>query len=451
MYQAGPETRTDGAVAVNASIEPSAKRSLAWSAALVLVALGVVVRIWFVAAPKPNQLTFHSGGSDAPAYNLLAQNLLDHRGFSYAGEPSALRAPGYPLLIAAIMSQSRTHYIVYIRWLQFLLGLATVGVCAAAARRLFDKRAAIAVCILGLFMPTLIFTTAQLLTECLAAFFTAAFLFYLIMQMEKADLRSAAGLGITAGIESLIRFNAAALPLFAGCAVLQTRRRRSAILRAGIVLLVPLLIVVPWLVRNELAFHGRVLFSTQSGPNAVQGVITPEGRTQPGDSARLRAAMGWVLSEIETNDPSRRSFPSEADLNINALRVAPGLWRGMGWHAIPLLVKKLAVFWLSADQLEDTSGFRFTDRVLRSGGVVYYWIVLGLAIGGWLALRKSHSAIALTFAIYAGGITLLHLPLVMSTRIRIPLIEPLVLILAGGVLAKRHRVKTVTSGEWLRS
>ena len=173
------------------------------------------------------------------------------------------------------------HYISAIRWTQFLLGILTLGVCALAALRLFGRRAAEATFVAGLFLPTLVFTTAQVLTECLAAFLTALYLHAAVVQDKKADLRSAAGLGAFAGIESLVRFDAAALPIFAGWAVLRNPAR-PLFLRLAAVLLLPVLIAAPWFIRNERVFHGQVLYSTHTGANAVQGVLTSQGRMQPG-------------------------------------------------------------------------------------------------------------------------------------------------------------------------
>jgi hypothetical protein len=67
---------------------------------LLFVIIGVVIRLAFVLAANSQQPTFLSGGSDAPVYVLLAQNILAGRGFTYTGQPSAFRPPGYPLLPA---------------------------------------------------------------------------------------------------------------------------------------------------------------------------------------------------------------------------------------------------------------------------------------------------------------------------------------------------------------
>lgn len=389
------------------------------------------MRLVFVILAGGRELTFHSGGSDAPAYLLLAQNLLHGQDFAYAGLPSAIRPPGYPLLLAAFLALFGAKYLLAIRTLQFALGILTIGFCTAAARRVFGLPAARMTLLAALFIPTLIFTTAQVLTECLAAALTASFLYFLAVQCEKSDIPSARGLGWAAGLASLVRFNSAALPFFALCAVLQGGHRNTLSRRLALTAGIPLLLVTPWLIRNELAFHGQVLYTTQTGPNAVQGVLTTEGRTQPGDTQKLLQNLGWELAQLESNTNSRLQLPSEAVLDKNALVLVPSLWAGERWHTLPLLAKKLADFWLSLDQVSATGSFPLRERLLRFAGVAAYWVVLLLAVFGWRSLRRTNPALAQVLLIYAVGFTLLHLPLVMNTRLRIPLIEPLLVILAG--------------------
>ncbi|HTZ99641.1 MAG TPA: glycosyltransferase family 39 protein [Candidatus Aquilonibacter sp.] len=396
---------------------------------LLLVLAGLALRIGFVVAAGGSQITFHSGGSDAPAYVLLARNLLDHAGYTYAHQPTAFRPPGYPLVLAAFMELFGGRYIFAVRLLQLALGIFTIALCAAAAGRLAGRCAAEATFVFGLFLPTLIFPTAQLLTECLSAFLTAVFLRFLVIQCDEWDLRSAWGLGLSAGFGALVRSNAAFCAPLAGWAVLQNPKRRFA--RLAIVLLAPLVVVTPWLVRNESVFHGRVLFSTQDGTAAVMGVVAPQGRTQPDEVRTFHAAMPWWVGPLETNSSARLRLPQEDDLNRRAKAMVPELWRQEGWHAIPLLLRKTADFWLSTDQLVDTAAFPVRERMIRVGGVVAYWVVLVLGVCGWLALRRTHRSLAYVLLVYAAGLTMLHLPLVMNTRLRIPLMDPLLVMLAG--------------------
>lgn len=65
-------------------------------------------------------------------------------------------------------------------------------------------------------------------------------------------------------------------------------------------------------------------------------------------------------------------------------------------------------------------------------GVVAYWIILVMALLGWRQLHRKWPLAANALLAYALMYTALHLPLVTSTRIRFPLMDPLVAILSGG-------------------
>ena len=81
------------------------------------------------------------GGGDTPAYVLLAQNILSGKGYAYAGMPTALRAPGYPLMLAAFFKLFGAHALAAMRWLQFFEGIAVALLCAATAKKLFGEQA----------------------------------------------------------------------------------------------------------------------------------------------------------------------------------------------------------------------------------------------------------------------------------------------------------------------
>jgi 4-amino-4-deoxy-L-arabinose transferase-like glycosyltransferase len=126
---------------------------------LALIALGVLLRVTIVALPGNQLRAPWSGGGDAPRYVLLAQNLVSGKGFTYALQPTALRAPGYPVLLAGVMLLFDGKYVLAIRWIQFAMGLGTVYFCSRASARLFGERAGRVSLIIGLFFPTLVFVT----------------------------------------------------------------------------------------------------------------------------------------------------------------------------------------------------------------------------------------------------------------------------------------------------
>jgi 4-amino-4-deoxy-L-arabinose transferase-like glycosyltransferase len=417
---------------------------------LILVWAVITLHAVFVITAGAYRLTFLSGGSDAPAYSLLASNLLHHRGFTYAGQPTALRPPGYPLLLAAMYILFGKWYVLVTRWMQFFICIGTAWLCGRSAKLLFDDEAGRAAFILTLLVPTQVFASAQILTECLASFLFALFLYCLVCELTYPATRTELGMGVAAGIGSLIRFNTAALPLFAGLAIIRYRGRRRWIAVASTMIL-PFLFVLPWLVRNLVVFDHHVLFSTQDGYNALQGVLTPQGRTQVGDSDKILRAVGWEESEIETNDSSRLAFPSESALNRRCWKAVPGFWRERGWQAVPFLAGKISDFWLSTDQLLDTKSLSLSSKLIRFFGVAMYWVILALAVLGWRRLHRTWPRAANILLAYAVIFTVLHLPLIMNTRYRFPLMDAPMAALAGGGLFSLRFFQTLRQRLWTRS
>lgn len=400
-----------------------------WSA---LILFGVLARIAIVIVADNHLRAPWSGGGDAPVYELLARNLLNGRGLTYCSQATALRAPGYPVLLAALMWVFADKYIIVVRCLQFWLGLATVFFCSLASALVFGKRAGQVTGVIGLFCPTLLFVTGEVLTECIGAFFGSLFCYLLVREIECHSERVVFGMGIVTGVASLFRFNMVGLGLVGAPLIflLSPARRWRAL---GVFCLLSTVPIAPWVLRNQNVFH-KPLYSTLSGHDAVEGVVAPQGRALPGDNARIEAAEGWLLSDIETNNPSRLRFSSEDRLNTEAWASARILWSEWRWRLVPLAFAKLSYFWLSLDQVLWTQSFSPVQRMFRWSGVLAYWGILALAIRGWFRLWRSKPTLARALLFYTIALTALHLPFPMLTRLRLPLMDPLIIILSGAAL-----------------
>jgi len=400
-----------------------------------LVFAGIAARIILIVLSKTRPESPLGAGSDAPTYILLGHSILHGHGMAYVGQPTALRAPLYPLMLAALEAIFASHYLLIVRVVQSLLAVLSAWICAKTARQLWNEQAkwpafAVAIC-----TPTLLFFTTQITTEIFAAFFVSLFLYFLVQYSANENWNALIGMGICSGILLLLRFNALFLPPMAALAAIRFPLTVGNLKRALLPLIVALVIVSPWLIRNFIVFHGDIWYSSQTGTTAFQGALAPEGRNQPEGLVELKRQQGWWLSMIEIDRPSRLNFPSEVELNRQARSAAILAWNGLGFHIIPLLIKKTGYFWLSTDQLLDTSSLLDVQRKLRAVGVLAYWALLAVAMLGWLRLRKSTPRIAYLLLLYCALATALHLPFTMNTRLRVPLIDPLLCVLAGIALA----------------
>lgn len=399
-----------------------------WWAAL---GVGVALRMATVIIPGNHLYSPWSGGGDAPSYVLLAKNLLHGRGYTYASIPTAFRPPLYPLLLTSLMWLFGSHWLIALRWVQFLLGMGTVLLVYQVGRRLFGTAGGRAALLICLFFPTLAFTTSEVLPACLAVFWVALFLEFLFRQIQEGDRGSAAGMGVMTSLAGLTRFNLAALIAPTAWATLAHRDHAGRLQRLVLACLISLAVVSPWMVRNWIVFGDRLVFGTTSGYAALESVFSPGGRAQTPETRQLKIS-GWMSYELETNSPVRRTLPSEPQLSRRDWRITFHLWRQKGWGMLPILGQKLAYFWLSTDQLLHVSHFGRWVKVGRMSGVVAYWIALFLAVFGWLGLRSSSPPVARLVVFYATLLTVLILPFATETRHRVPMMDPLIAALAGG-------------------
>lgn len=353
---------------------------------------------------------------------------------TYVGQATALRGPLYPLMLGFLDVIFGSYSLLVMRIVQVVIAILTAWVCAQAAVQLWSKNSKWATFGMAMFIPTLLFFTPQILTETFAAFFVSLFLYFLVRRDRKDEWHSLVGMGVCAGFLMLLRFNTIFVPLVATSAALQMPVNLKNVKRALIPVAVAALIVSPWIIRNIVVFHGALLYSSQTGTTALQGALAPEGRTQPWESEVWQRA-GWWLSDIETDSSRRLRFPSEVELDRQARQEAVRAWKALGFHALSLLAKKVSYFWFSTDQLLNTASFPRSQRLLRAIGVLFYWAALAAALLGWFRLRRSAPRTAHLLLFYCVLATMLHLPFTMNTRLRVPLVDPLLCILAGGQIS----------------
>lgn len=395
---------------------------------LLLASFGIAARIVIVVFSGNHVTGPLSGGSDAPQYILLGHNLYFGKGFSYVGQPSAFRPPLYPLFLAGAQMAIGKNYLFGIRVLQLLAGILVAWICGRIAREIWGKGAAKWCFALVLVFPTLTYLTGEILTETFASLMTTLFLFFLVR--TRNDLTSEhVSLGITSGIAALLRFNMVFLPLIAAWRIL-TVNKTGKWQKVLAVTIIPFCIVLPWITRNLVVFHGEVIYSTHTGMDLVEGFLEPEGRADAAQQQEIVHEAGWAMQGLERDDYKRLFYPSEPMLNRQATSAALRLWRNAGWRGPRVIAEKLGCFWLSTDQLVSIDKFSFRTRLLRISGVVFYWVSFAMAAAGTRKLLRVDSRLAWTLILYVIVATGLHLAFAMNTRLRVPLVDPLICILA---------------------
>ncbi len=400
---------------------------------LFLVIGGVLLRVVTTILAGNDIFTPWRVGGDAPFYVRLATNIASGKGFAYYAGPTAFRPPAYPLFLAGMMRVFGKYALIATRIVQFGAGLATAWVCARTTSRLFGEQAGRVALIVALFVPTLVAFPTELMTECFATLLTALFFDFILSNPVLSKWSVTVFAGLVVGLACLLRFNMAILGLVALAALARGMDWSRAWRRMCLLTAVAGLVVAPWIVRNLIVFHGRVILSTQGGINAVQGVLTPQGRAQEGDWDILRSALGWRPADVESNQPPDDTvkLASEPDLDRKAWAQTFELWRRENWALIPLSLKKLGYFWFSTDQIVSTKSFSMKQRLIRSFGVFSHWILMVYAIFGWVRLRRKDAKISDFLLGYALLVSAAHLPFIMTSRYRVPFMETVLVLLAA--------------------
>lgn len=232
-----------------------------WLFFLLATGAALALRLFFV-------FRFPHVEGDTFIYGDIAKNWLNHGVYfvsdGAAIRPTLIRLPGYPAFLAAAFSIfGREHYTA-VMIVQALIDTNMCLVIAALALELMNARAAKAAYLLAALCPFTASYVAAPLTETLAIFCAAHFLYYGVRGIKSLDagepgtaLLAFAGCWAAAGI--LLRPDGglvlAALAL--GLLVLLFRKgNRKKVVAAGALLaLLSLAPLVPWTVRNWRTFH----------------------------------------------------------------------------------------------------------------------------------------------------------------------------------------------------
>ncbi len=267
-----------------------------WIAAIAALIAGLAIRVFFI-------LQFPANTGDGPMYLSLARNWLHHGiyGLDLNGQvaPVDIRVPGYPAFLAGLSIVFRRGDLPFLL-AQAVLDILTCLLVAMLAGCLVPetsrRRVRLAALWLAALCPFLASYSAAMLTEVLAAFWTAIALISFvggIAGRESFDWRLGgrhfhinpwlAG-GLAVGIGTLVRPETPLL-LIALALVLGWRMRRPAdwrrLARVGILtaagFVLPLL---PWGIRNAVTLHEFQ-------------VLAPRYATLPGEFAS-RGYFEWT-------------------------------------------------------------------------------------------------------------------------------------------------------------
>jgi 4-amino-4-deoxy-L-arabinose transferase-like glycosyltransferase len=272
--------------------------------AALALALGLVLRLWFIA-------NVARIAGDTLIYGDIAKNLLERGvyGFSQTSAgpvPTLIRLPGYPLFLAISFRFFGMEHYTAVMYVQVAFDLLTCLLVAGLARLLFDDRAALSALWLAALCPFMASYVSAPLTETLSLM-CVALTFYALERWRLAGLgfnrwlwitsaamayavllRPEQGLLAAAGVPAML-WATMRLPVQQTSSRLSLVRSIRPVVLAAICVVLPL---APWTLRNWHTFH-------------VFQPLAPRYATDPGETVPVgfqRWFRTWAIDFASTED-----------------------------------------------------------------------------------------------------------------------------------------------------
>jgi hypothetical protein len=247
-------------------------------------------------------LSLDEPGGDAVFYHEVANSLADGIGFEdpQRGLPTAAHPPLFPLLLAVVSLAGLTGKVDH-QVAGCVFGAVTVVLIALAGRRLAGPRVGLIAGAIAALYPPLIANDSLLYSESAYGAAIALVILVALGAWQRPTRKAALALGAVVGVAALGRAEALLLaPLLAVPLAVRAPSRdwvRALLVCAGVAL-----VVLPWTLRNWIAFDQPVLISTNDatvlagancasayGPLLGQWDIGCIPRARPGENEAVLA------------------------------------------------------------------------------------------------------------------------------------------------------------------
>jgi 4-amino-4-deoxy-L-arabinose transferase-like glycosyltransferase len=411
-----------------------------------ILILGAVLRlglIWRTTSPAETLNLLYPGFVGGVHYSNIARSLIETGTYGYAGRPTAFRPPGYPLLIALIW-KIFGETLTPVRLSQVVLFVIMTACYTYVTLKYFGKFAAALTAVGFSVYPLFAFITTEIATESL--YMTLASIIFALTLMlfhgekqpnSKIIVAFTAGLCCGAGI--LTRPNMLFVFLLLQVLIIryafrQGERSRNWITSFISLWIGTLLVLTPWLIRNQLQIGAPVL-TTNLDYNFFRGTFDFVDGIPNGQSIYSVFRDHNVMYEGEVENLKNIHLPLSELLNernahaaaLSIIREDPLLWlkeRG----------KNFVYLWLNLQWAPEMFEKRFIVMVAAvSATITYYFLLIAAIVGSIWVWRHNIGTEQRSFVVLAWLFMLAAMSVVITfvgKRYRISMIDPYLIMLA---------------------
>jgi 4-amino-4-deoxy-L-arabinose transferase-like glycosyltransferase len=358
-------------------LHASSRKRSAYIAALLLL-LGLAVRVAYVLHTQN-----FVARVDAQSYNYLAATLAKGHGWGYGN--SAYRPPGYPVFLAGVYLLVGIPNTIFssARLVEAVFATLTVGLIGLMALQVAGRRVALIALAIGAVYIPLVLVGVSLMSESL--------LVLLVLAATNCALRARTAThryrwvvlaGLFSGMAALTRGNGIVLGLALAFVVWTQKPRLSwrSALAPLLLLLVMVLTIAPWTIRNAYAQHAFVPVTDELG-NTLKGTYNDFSAKHRFIWSPYTAPVYKAIQKNPRFTEEQRNAHMTSAVIAYIKRNPASVPEAMFWNTLRLLdlqgrrVSRMTAY-------ADT----FATAGIADIGVVMFWIVAALAIVGAFTL-----------------------------------------------------------------
>lgn len=409
---------------------------------ILLAGAGLRITLWPVVRDMPIHI-FDEHDYDALGRTLAATG---EYAFEPGGQPTSLRPPLYPALVAAVYRVAGSGNLAAVRAAQAVLSLMTAGLLFAMGRLVLSARGSLWLTALFTFYPSFLGYSNLILTETLFTLLLTASVYFAVLSTQRASIGWALATGMALGLAALTRsvvwlappFLAAFLALAIGGG---WGRRIAAALAviAGFVML-----VAPWAVRNSRLQETFIAVDCMGGRNFMMGNYRHTPLYRSWDAVALTGDAFWA-NELARLYPIQERA-TQGTLDQLALRHGLAFVRDNPGLTVQRDLVKFLDFWglereLVAAANKGFLGPRSLPIVLTMAAVVCggYALVLFAAIFGLTCAPLVDRRVTVLLLCVIAYVCALHTLTFAHSRYHMP-VMPFVMVFAASAFSHCSRV-----------